>query len=146
MRLRLATFTVLVSTLAAFAQSSTTNTANDKIFSSIKADVINKVVSSGTISKLSWFYDLNPDCSSVGGLRYRILKKPNHGEVDFADGEGFPEYYSDNARFVCNSKKAKTLDINYKSTEGFIGEDRFEVMIFYTNGNADRYNYIIIVE
>lgn len=142
MRFGFAIFMVFVSAVTALAQSTMTN---DKLFSSIKPEMNQSFVASNLKTRISWFSSMNPDCSSDGEIQYRILKKPSHGEISIVNDLGFPSYPNDNVRSSCNSKKLPTLNIFYKPSDGYIGEDHLEFVVLYPDGTATRWDYSIIV-
>lgn len=142
MRFELAILAISISTVAAVAQSAA---VNDKIFNTIKAEVSQKIVSSNVITKIDAQYYINPDCSFYGDVQYRVLRKPSHGDITFSKGEGFPYFTNDNVRASCNSHKTPTLDVNYRPSDGYTGEDRIEIIYIYGDGSANRFDYNIIV-
>lgn len=142
MRFGLAIIAISISTVAAVAQSTA---VNEKIFNAIKAEASQKVVSTNVVTKIDAQYYINPDCSVYGDVQYRVLRKPSHGDIAFTKGEGFPYFTSDNVRVSCNSQKTPTLDVNYRPSDGYTGEDRVEVIYIFGDGSANRVDYNIIV-
>lgn len=78
--------------------------------------------------RLVWFMSsVNPDCTSLGTTAYRILSKPQHGDITFENGTGFVTFPSGN-REHCNSEKVAGLVVSYQSNPDYVGEDRFSVL------------------
>ncbi|HEX4766314.1 MAG TPA: hypothetical protein VH414_08545 [Lichenihabitans sp.] len=88
---------------------------------------------------------LNPDCSTMGNLSFRVLTKPEHGEISFVPDDSFPNFKEANVRSRCNVGKVHGLSIYYKSNDQFVGEDKATVLYLYPDASADLMEYEIIV-
>jgi hypothetical protein len=97
-----------------------------------------RFVSSGKKITLDFAYAVNPDCSPLdsGPVEVKTTTEPAHGTVEIISGDRFPAYAKTNVRAKCNEKKTRGVLINYKSTGGYVGPDKFEVFVPYSNGYA----------
>ena len=94
-----------------------------------------KVVLSGERVRLGFSYGVNPNCSSQGEIKSRLLEHPKNGVVEMVTEKGFPSYPQNNQKYECNEKKSDVRAYYYKSREDFKGKDRFVVEVFFPNGN-----------
>ena len=79
---------------------------------------------------LDFGYALNSDCSPVeGSVEVKTTAEPAHGAIEVVSGHRFPNYAKTNVRFKCNEKKPRGLLINYKSKEGYVGPDAFDILV-----------------
>lgn len=88
---------------------------------------------------------LNPDCSSIGKISVRIIKKPEHGDLTFTPEEGFSDFKETNIRSHCNVNKVRGVSVYYQSADQFVGEDKATVLFLYPDASADVMDYDIIV-
>ena len=95
----------------------------------------NKVALSGERVRLGFSYGVNPDCSSQGEIKSRLLEHPKNGVVEMVTEKGFPSYPKNNQKYECNETKSDVQAYYYKSREDFKGKDRFVVEVFFPNGN-----------
>ena len=106
-------------------------------FEGVQKFEFTQFVASGKKASLDFAYALNPDCSPVdGSVEVRTTAEPAHGAVEIVAGDRFPTYAKTNIRFKCNDKKTRGFIVNYKSTGGYVGPDKFEVLVLYSNGYA----------
>src|SRR5262249_55835250 len=61
-----------------------------------------RVVASGIIERIGFFYAVNPDCSASGDINIRITKQPEHGTAETAAATSFPNFERENIRYRCN--------------------------------------------
>ena len=80
-------------------------------------------------------YGVNPDCSSVGEIKSRLLEHPKNGVVEMVTEKGFPSYPKDSQKYECNGTKSDGQAYYYKAREDFKGKDRFVVEVFYPIGS-----------
>jgi hypothetical protein len=106
-----------------------------------------RFVSSGKKITLDFAYAVNPDCSpSDGGpVEVKTTTEPTHGTVEIVPGDRFPNFAKTNVRFKCNEKRTRGVLINYKSTGGYVGSDKFEVLVLYPTGYAREVLYNVNV-
>ena len=95
-----------------------------------------RVVPSGANQRIGFFTSLNPDCTSSGPFNVRITKQPEHGAVSVATATNFPNYARETIRRKCNHHRVKGMQINYKSTENYIGDDALELLVLFPTGFA----------
>ena len=101
-------------------------------------------VPSGEKRLISFQASINPDCTSLGGTAYRVLSKPEHGEVSFDDSTGFTYFPSGN-REHCNAQKVPGLAVMYQSKPDYVGDDKFEVLFLLPPTAARIVDYVMIV-
>jgi hypothetical protein len=95
--------------------------------------------------RIGFSYDLNPDCSSRGQIKSRLLEQPKNGVVEMVTEKGFTGYAKDDQKYKCNEKQSDLRAYYYKSREDFKGKDRFVVEVFYPNGGYRKQLYNIDV-
>ena len=95
----------------------------------------NKVALSGERVRIGFSYGVNPDCSSKGEIKSRLLEHPKNGVVEMVTEKGFPSYAKDHPKYKCNEKQSDVQAYYYKSREDFKGKDRFVVEVFYPIGS-----------
>ena len=104
-----------------------------------------RVVPSGSNQRIGFYYALNPDCTSQGTTNVRITKQPEHGALDITPGTGFPAFPKENLRYKCNQDKVEGMQINYKSTGKYTGNDAFELLVLFPDGFAWEVQYDVSV-
>jgi hypothetical protein len=107
---------------------------------------VTPAVVSGMQSQVGFFYALEPDCSTRGQGDLRLIKKPEHGSVEFVEGSSFPEYPENSSRFHCNKMKVPGTLVMYKSEDGFVGKDRFDVEFIGPRGADLITSYVVTVK
>jgi hypothetical protein len=95
----------------------------------------NKIVLSGERVRIGFSYHVNPDCSSTGQIKSRLLEQPKNGVVEIVTEKGFTTYAKDDQKYNCNEKQSDLTAFYYKSREDFKGKDRFVVEVFYPIGS-----------
>ena len=104
------------------------------------------LVAAGKKVTLDFAYALNPDCSPVeGSVEVKTTAEPAQGAIEVVSGHRFPNYAKTNVRFKCNDKKTRGLLINYKSKEGYVGPDAFDILVLYPTGYAREVHYNVNV-
>src|SRR6516162_2615030 len=66
-----------------------------------------RVVASGIIERIGFFYAVNPDCSASGDINIRITKQPEHGTAETAAATSFPNFERENIRYRCNQHEVR---------------------------------------
>ena len=98
------------------------------------------------IQRTLWFlHGANPDCSPIDSIEVRTTKEPEHGAVEIVPGQGFPAFPRDNVRFKCNEKKISGLNVNYKSSDKYVGPDEFDLLVLWPTGRAWEMHFNMIV-
>jgi hypothetical protein len=95
-----------------------------------------RVVASGTKQRISFFHAVHPDCTASGNVSVRVTKQPEHGTVETAATTNFPGYPKENIRSKCNDHKVRGMQVNYKSTEKYVGSDELDLLVFFPAGTA----------
>ena len=90
-----------------------------------------KIALSGERVLIGSSYHVNPDCSSAGEIKTRLLEQPKNGVVEMVTEKGFTGYAKDDQKYKCNEKQSDLRAYYYKSREDFKGKDRFVVEVFY---------------
>ncbi len=93
---------------------------------------------------IAFLSSINPDCTSLGPTAYRVLSKPEHGDVTFENTSGYSFFPSGN-REHCNTEKLPGLAVTYQSKPDYVGEDRFEVLFLLPPALARITDFDIIV-
>ena len=93
-----------------------------------------RVVASGIIERIGFFYAINPDCSASGDINIRITKQPEHGTAETAAATSFPNFERENIRYRCNQQEVPGQQLNYKSAEKYIGSDTLELLVLLPGG------------
>jgi hypothetical protein len=112
----------------------------------LKEIVMARAAVSGAAQRLDFEYDLNPDCSSRGDTKIRIVTQPLHGSLKVEDGTDYPNFTRDNSRYECNAKKAPGALVYYQSEAGYTGSDSADVEVSYPDGIVRKIAYRITVK
>ncbi len=105
-----------------------------------------RTVVSGRQTQAGFRWALNPDCSSRGEIESRLLKKPEHGTVEFTAGTGFPNFPENSQWFPCNKQKVPGLLVMYKPEDGYTGKDSFLAEFIGPAGGDYTQHYFITVK
>jgi hypothetical protein len=112
----------------------------------LKKTDLTRYVPSGK-SRTIWFvYAANPDCSSQGDIEMRTTKEPAHGAIAVVSGEGFVSFESESYRKLCGGKKLRGLNVNYKSSGGYVGSDQAVILALFPKGYAWEAHFDISVK
>jgi hypothetical protein len=104
-----------------------------------------RIVLSGERVRIGISYDLNPDCSSKGEIKSRLLEEPKNGEMEIATEKGFSAFAKDDQRYRCNENQTDIQTYYYKSQGDFKGKDIFVVEVFYPSGGYRKRLFIMDV-
>jgi hypothetical protein len=107
---------------------------------------ITRVTASDQELRLDFLYSLNPDCSSIGFAKVRVIKQPDHGTVTIDNGTGFTSFARDNQRFDCNKSRSDGVVIVYQPEPGYVGSDSMVFDTIYAGGSEQKRNYKIDVK
>jgi hypothetical protein len=106
---------------------------------------LNRFVPTAEERTVAFYTSLFPDCSSKGPIVGRVMTKPDHGTVNFVPMDSFPSYGSASTLAVCNNKKVPGLNINYKSDDGYVGEDNATLLLIFPDGFASQLQILFLV-
>ena len=95
--------------------------------------------------RLTFEYSLNADCTAVGKVVVRDLKKPSHGTVTIEEGEAYTYFDKDNQRYHCNTQKSQGVLVLYQSAPGYTGPDSASIQVFFPTGHERTVDYDISV-
>jgi hypothetical protein len=95
----------------------------------------NRIALSGERVRIGFSYHLNPDCSSGGEVKSRLLEKPKNGEVEIVSQRGFTTYDKEDQRYKCNERQNDVQVYYYKSREDFKCKDRLVIEVFFASGS-----------
>jgi hypothetical protein len=146
MRKLILTLAILVA--APMASASAQDEAKDEAWRTegVQKLEFTRFVAAGKKVTLDFGYWLNPDCSPVeGSVEVKTTTEPEHGTLEFVSGERFTNYPKTSVRFKCNEKRTRGVLINYKSAGGYIGSDKFEILVLYPTGYAREVTYNLSV-
>jgi hypothetical protein len=111
----------------------------------ISTPPINRIALSGERVRVGMAWDVNPDCSSTGHIKSRLLEQPKNGVAEMVSEMGFTNYAKDDPKYKCNEKQSDIQAYYYKSREDFKGKDRFVVEVFYPRGGYRKMMFSIDV-
>jgi hypothetical protein len=94
---------------------------------------------------VTFVYDLNPDCSSIGYATVRITEQPQHGTVTMENGTGFSTFAQNNIRYECNKRRSDGVVVSYAPEAGFTGADSLTVDVILPDGGFNKRHYAIDV-
>jgi hypothetical protein len=69
-------------------------------------------------------YAINPDCTTMGQMTFR-LTRPAHGQVSLQKAKVFPHFPPSNPRNICNNRTVPGQRATYTSTANYTGRDGF---------------------
>lgn len=96
--------------------------------------------------RLSFFADLNPDCSNRGYPVSQVLEQPKNGTLNISHINNFTNYVSlISPQVECNKKRSPGSEVKYVPFEGFVGSDSAVVETVFPNGNVSRNRYNVVV-
>ena len=76
----------------------------------------------------------------------RTTKEPAHGAIEVVSGEGFVSFESESYRKLCGGKKLRGLNVNYKSSGGYVGSDQAVILALFPKGYAWEAHFDISVK
>jgi hypothetical protein len=103
-------------------------------------------VVSGKQTQAGFFFGLNPDCSTRGEGDVWLIGKPEHDTVEFTQGESFPNCPQASPFNHCNKHKVPGSLVMYKSDEGYIGKEYFDVEFIWPGGADIISKYVVTVK
>jgi hypothetical protein len=107
---------------------------------------LTRFVPSGMNRSIEFLYAAKPDCSPMDdSIEVRTTKAPEHGTVEIVPIENFPNFARDTTRYKCNERKVRGLSVNYKSSEGYVGPDEFDILVLYPGGFGREIHFNIVV-
>jgi hypothetical protein len=80
-------------------------------------------VMSGKLQRIDFISVVHADCTSAGYVTVRIITPPAHGELTMERGVDYPTYSKDNQRYQCNLRQVPVINIYYRSSPGYVGDD-----------------------
>jgi hypothetical protein len=95
--------------------------------------------------RLAFFYDINPDCSSMGYTTVRVIEQPKHGRLTIQNGTGFTNFPESNVRFECNKRKSDGVIVSYEPAPGYVGSDSLNLDAIFPTGSMSSRRYTIDV-
>jgi hypothetical protein len=104
-----------------------------------------RYVPSGIKRNLGFYTYINPECSVIDGTEVKMTQGPEHGTVEIVPEENFGSWAKDTVHYKCNEKRIRGFSLYYKSSEGYHGPDRFNVLILYPNGSAYEEHFTVNV-
>lgn len=95
---------------------------------------------------MAFFWDVRPDCASLGVPVIRISKPAQHGQITTREDTGFPSYPQANSRSHCNQTEVSGISVWYTSTSGYVGADSAVVEGLFPDGGHQVVEYMITVK
>jgi hypothetical protein len=96
--------------------------------------------------RLEFFAVLNPDCSSRGFTRVRILEQAQHGNIAIDHGSRFSYFEQDHPRVECNKRQTEGTVLSYEPNAGFVGADSVTVEAITPTGFMYKLHYAIDID
>ena len=100
----------------------------------------------GKQSRIGFFYAINPDCTTRGEIERRVLKMPEHGDLEIAPGDSYPFTAEKNQWYHCNERAVPGLLILYKPEQGYAGKDHFDIEFIGPLGGNFIWKYVVTVK
>jgi hypothetical protein len=97
-------------------------------------------------SRLDFFYDLAPDCSSAGKLVVRVLEQPQHGTLSIENGRAFTDFPQGDRRAACNAQQSDGTLVFYQPSTDYRGADSITLAITLPAGGDRKRHYAIDVK
>jgi hypothetical protein len=104
-----------------------------------------RYVPSGGTVKLTFFCNINPDCSASGTPTVRITKPPEHGRVSVSQTRDFCYFQPSNPRSICNTRRVSGIAVRYTAQRGYTGYDSIGAEVFFPGGSMRSGTYNISV-
>jgi uncharacterized protein DUF3857/transglutaminase superfamily protein len=95
--------------------------------------------------RLSFFYSLNPDCTSMGYTAVRVVEQPKHGKIKVEQGTGFASFPNSNVRSECNKRRSEGVIVTYEPEPGYTGTDSVDLDAIFPEGSLAKRRYAINV-
>ena len=135
---------------SAFAQEKTPEQLREErshIFGidGLQTETFSRFVAAGAKQRMGFYAALHLDCSATGDVNVRITKQPEHGTVETTTSTDYTHFPKENIRFKCNEHKVEGMQVNYKSTEKYVGSDELELLVLFPGGFAWEVRYNIDV-
>jgi len=99
----------------------------------------------GTLTKIDFFTNLNPDCTFIDYGTIRTLETPSHGALTFERITDFALYYMNNSRFDCGKQRVPGTVVRYQSDPGYVGRDTAKIEEIAADGELRTITYRLFV-
>jgi len=126
---------------AAPAQTSTATSDNDS-----QTLELTRAAAAEQKSRLDFFYDLAPDCSSAGKLVVRVLEQPQHGTLSIENGQALTDFPQGDRRAACNMHQSDGTLVFYQPGADYRGADSITLAVTLPAGGDRRRHYAIDVK
>jgi hypothetical protein len=97
-------------------------------------------------SRLDFFYDVAPDCSSAGKPVVRVLEQPRHGTLAIENGEAFTDFPQDDQRAACNAHQSDGTFVFYQPSTNYRGADSITLSVTVSVTGTLKRHYAIDVK
>ena len=97
-------------------------------------------------SRLDFFYDVAPDCSSAGKPVVRVLEQPRHGALAIENGEAFTDFPPDDQRAACNAHQSDGTFVFYQPSTNYRGADSITLSVTVSVTGTLKRHYVIDVK
>jgi hypothetical protein len=97
-------------------------------------------------SRLDFFYDVAPDCSSAGKPVVRVLEQPRHGTLSIENGEAFTDFPQDDQRAACNAHQSDGTLVFYQPSADYRGADSMTLSVTVSVAGTLKRHYAIDVK
>ena len=108
-----------------------------------ESQTFTRVIASGAKQRLDFYAAVNPDCTATGDVNVRITKQ--HGTVETTTSTDYTHFPKENIRFKCNEHKVRGIQVNHKSAEKYVGDDKLDLLVLFPGGTGWEVHYDISV-
>jgi hypothetical protein len=113
----------------------------------IPADgVVRRVAVAGVPLRISFFADVNADCTSAGIAKVSLATNPSHGSVSIAPADGYTNYPANNQRYSCNKQKTPGIVADYTAAKTYSGVDTFTLTVLWPLGVPVQRTFLVTVQ
>ena len=95
---------------------------------------------------MGFYWDIRPDCSSLGATTVRISRPPQHGRLEVRETADFPRHPAADPRSRCNQTEVPGVIVSYTSAVGYVGTDSAVVEALFPDGGHQLVEYFIEVK
>jgi TonB family protein len=109
----------------------------------VKPDAFQRAVFKGTARAIGFWYYVDPDCTSPGNPRIRMVSPPTRGTIGVSQGTRRPNFAPDSLWVECNKRAVPGTVITYQPGPGAVGADTAILDVLYSSGDTRRVEYDI---
>lgn len=103
------------------------------------------VVTAGQPQKIARYYELKPDCTTLGPVAVRVSTPPQHGTTSTVESMGNSNYPAGDPRSVCNARLTPGTDLIYTAKPGYTGPDQMAGFIYNPSSYHNAFRVGVVV-